>query len=42
MRAVIDTGVFIGAAIKMQTMPSLAIHRVVRSGVLLKSRSTEA
>jgi putative PIN family toxin of toxin-antitoxin system len=42
MRAVIDTGVFISAAIKMQTTPSLAIHRAVQSGVLLKSGSTEA
>jgi putative PIN family toxin of toxin-antitoxin system len=41
MRAVIDTGVFISAAIKMQSTPSLAIHRAVQSGVLLKSSSTE-
>jgi predicted nucleic acid-binding protein len=41
MRAVIDTGVLISAAIKMQSTPSLAIHRAVQSSVLLKSRSTE-
>jgi uncharacterized protein len=42
MRVVIDTGVFISAAIKAQTTPSIAVHRAKRSGVLLKSDATEA
>jgi uncharacterized protein len=42
MRVVIDTGVFISAAIKAQTVPSLAVHRAAQRGVLLKSSSTEA
>jgi predicted nucleic acid-binding protein len=42
MRAVIDTGVFISAAIKAQTAPSIAVHRAERRGVLLKSEATEA
>lgn len=42
MRIVIDTGVFISAAIKSQTIPSIAVRRAVQQGVLLKSHSTEA
>jgi putative PIN family toxin of toxin-antitoxin system len=42
MRVVIDTGVFISAAIKAQTVPNIAVHRAAQRGVLLKSRSTEA
>jgi predicted nucleic acid-binding protein len=42
MRTVIDTGVFVSAAIKAQTPPSAAVHLAVVRGVLLKSRSTEA
>jgi uncharacterized protein len=42
MRAVIDTGVFISAAIKAQTAPSVAVHLAARRGVLLKSHPTEA
>lgn len=42
MRVVIDTGVFISAAIKAQTVPSIAVHRAAQREVLLKSRSTEA
>jgi len=42
MRVVIDTGVFISAAIKTQTMPNIAVYRATRRGVLLKSRWTEA
>ena len=42
MRLVVDTGVFISAAIKAQTVPNLAVHRAVHRGVLLKSHATEA
>lgn len=42
MRVVIDTGVFVSAAIKAQTTPSIAVYRAEQRGVLLKSRSTEA
>ena len=42
MRVVIDTGVFVSAAIKAQTTPSIAVYRAERRGVLLKSRTTEA
>jgi len=41
MRFIIDTGVLISAAIKMQSTPSFAIHCAMQTGVLLKSRSTE-
>lgn len=42
MRTVVDTGVFVSAAIKAQTPPSAAVHLAVVRCVLLKSRSTEA
>ena len=42
MRVVIDTGVFISAAIKAQTVPNLAVYRAAHRGVLLKSSATEA
>jgi uncharacterized protein len=42
MRAVIDTGVLISAAIKAQTAPSVAVHQIMQRDVLLKSRATEA
>lgn len=42
MRVVIDAGVFISAAIKAQTIPSIAVYQAAQGGVLLKSRSTEA
>jgi putative PIN family toxin of toxin-antitoxin system len=42
MRVVIDTGVLISAAIKAQTVPSIAVHRAVRWDVVLKSDMTEA
>jgi hypothetical protein len=41
MRVVIDIGVFIGAAIKAQTVPSIAMHRAVQRGMLLKFPSTK-
>jgi putative PIN family toxin of toxin-antitoxin system len=42
MRVVIDTGVFISAAIKSQTAPNIAVHQAEQRGVLLKSQATEA
>jgi uncharacterized protein len=42
MRIVIDTGVFISAAIKAQTVPNIAVYRAAQRGVLLKSDATEA
>lgn len=42
MRVVIDTGVFISAALKAETVPNLAVYRATQRGVLLKSPSTEA
>jgi len=42
MRVVVDTGVFISAAIKAQTVPNMAVYRAAQRGVLLKSLATEA
>lgn len=42
MRVVIDTGVLISAAIKAQTVPSIAVYRAVQRDVVLKSDMTEA
>jgi uncharacterized protein len=41
MRTVVDTGVFISAALKAQTAPNAAVYLAAVRGVLLKSRSTE-
>ena len=42
MRIVVDTGVFISAAIKAQSVPNIAVYQAVQRGVLLKSSATEA
>ena len=42
MRVVVDTGVFISAAIKAQTIPNIAVYQAARRGVLLKSHLSEA
>jgi len=42
MRAVIDTGVLISAAIKAETSPDIAVYRATQRGVLLKSHASEA
>jgi len=42
VRIVIDTGVFIGAAIKAQSVPATAVYQATQLGVLLKSEDTEA
>lgn len=41
MRVVVDTNVFISAAMKETSLPSLVVRRIERSGVLLKSVATE-
>jgi uncharacterized protein len=41
MRAVVDTNVFVSAALKDKSMPALAVHIVEQRGVLLKSTATE-
>ncbi|MEJ0020446.1 MAG: putative toxin-antitoxin system toxin component, PIN family [Acetobacteraceae bacterium] len=42
MRIVIDTSVLVSAAIKAQTVPSLAVYQASQRDVVLKSRVTEA
>jgi predicted nucleic acid-binding protein len=37
MRVVVDTNIFISAALKANSWPSVALHRVEQSGGLLKS-----
>ena len=41
MRVVVDTNVLISAALKEQSLPSMAVHLATESGVLLKSTITE-
>jgi uncharacterized protein len=40
MRVVVDTNVFISAALKEKSIPGMAAHIVAESGVLLKSKIT--
>ncbi|MDR3568686.1 MAG: putative toxin-antitoxin system toxin component, PIN family [Syntrophobacteraceae bacterium] len=41
MRVVVDTNVFISAALKDNSLPALAVYIVERRGILLKSTATE-
>jgi putative PIN family toxin of toxin-antitoxin system len=41
MRVVVDTNVFISAALKAKSLPSDAVHLAVERDLLLKSTSTE-
>jgi predicted nucleic acid-binding protein len=41
MRVVLDTNVFVSAALKQKSTPALAAHLVEERGTLLKSRATE-
>ena len=41
MRVVVDTNVFVSAALKNTSMPALAVRVVERHGILLKSSATE-
>jgi putative PIN family toxin of toxin-antitoxin system len=42
MRVVVDTNVFISAALKDKSLPSIAVHLVAQRAILLKSSATEA
>jgi putative PIN family toxin of toxin-antitoxin system len=42
MRVVVDTNVFVSAALKNPSQPALALRLAARHGVILKSASTEA
>jgi|SRR5271166_1264093 len=42
MRIVVDTNVFVSAALKDKSLPSIAVHLVAQRGGLLKSAATEA
>lgn len=42
MRVVVDTNIFISAAIKAQSIPNIALYRAAQRGVLLRSHVTEA
>ena len=41
MRVVLDTNVFVSAALKDESLPALAVHLVAQRGGLLKSLATE-
>lgn len=41
MRAVVDTNVFISAALKDSSLPALAVNLAVQHGTLQKSSATE-
>jgi putative PIN family toxin of toxin-antitoxin system len=41
MRIVIDTNVFVSAALKDKSLPSIALHLAMQRAVLLKSAATE-
>ena len=41
MRVVVDTNVFVSAALKDKSLPALAVHVVEQRGILLKSIATE-
>lgn len=42
MRIVVDTNVFVSAALKDKSLPSIALHLATQRAVLLKSAATEA
>jgi putative PIN family toxin of toxin-antitoxin system len=42
MRVVVDTNIFVSAALKQRSLPSLALYQASRRCVLLKSEVTEA
>ncbi len=41
MRVVVDTNVFVSAALKDKSIPALAVHQLGQRGTLLKSTETE-
>jgi putative PIN family toxin of toxin-antitoxin system len=42
MRIVVDTNIFVSAALKDKSLPAIAVHLVQERGTLLKSSLTEA
>ena len=42
MRVVIDTNIFVSAALKQGSLPAIALSHAARNAVLLKSAATEA
>jgi uncharacterized protein len=42
MRVVVDTNIFVSAALKQGSLPSIALYQAAQHGVLLKSTVTEA
>jgi putative PIN family toxin of toxin-antitoxin system len=42
MRIVVDTNIFVSAAIKQTSLPAIALHQAAERGTLLKSAVTEA
>ena len=41
MRVVVDTNVFVSAALKEKSQPGMAVHLMSEGGLLLKSTITE-
>jgi uncharacterized protein len=41
MRVVVDTNVFVSAALKDKSLPAIVVRRVEQHGILLKSTATE-
>ncbi|NDE91402.1 MAG: putative toxin-antitoxin system toxin component, PIN family [Alphaproteobacteria bacterium] len=41
MRIVIDTNIFVSAALKDKSIPAIALHRALRTATLLKSSATD-
>jgi uncharacterized protein len=41
MRVVVDTNVFVSAALKDKSLPAMAVHIIEQRGILLKSIATE-
>ena len=41
MRVVVDTNVFVSAALKDKSLPALAVHLIEQRSILLKSEATE-
>ena len=41
MKVVVDTNVFVSAALKDKSLPAMAVHMIEQRGVLLKSIATE-
>jgi len=42
MRLVVDTNIFVSAALKQKSLPGIALYQAAQHGTLLKSAATEA